>query len=69
MPWRFFRVALVKIEKSRASDRELRYAYVLTPQGLAQKAALTRRFLARKLQEYERLRDEIAAIQAGLGPE
>ncbi len=65
----FFRVALVKIEKFRASDRELRYAYVLPPQGLAQKAALTRRFLARKLQEYERLRDEIAAIQAGLGPE
>lgn len=57
----------IKIDNFRASDHKLRYAYVLTPQGLAQKAALKRGFLARKLQEYDQLQREIAEIQGELG--
>lgn len=39
------------------------YAYLLTPTGVAEKAVLTRRFLQRKMAEYEKLRGEIEALQ------
>lgn len=47
---------------SRNSDK-LSYANLLTPTGVAEKAALTRRFLQRKMAEYEKLREEIEALQ------
>jgi EPS-associated MarR family transcriptional regulator len=53
----------VKFGNFSASQDKRRYAYILTPKGVAEKAALTRRFLGRKLQEYEALRREINALQ------
>jgi|GEM_PF-714471 len=55
----------IKIRNFRASNNKLRYAYVLTPQGLAEKTALTGRFLRRKMAEYEALRAEIEAVRGG----
>ena len=54
---------LVKMENFRTSTRKLNYAYLLTPAGIAEKAALTARFLMRKQQEYELLRAEIKLLQ------
>ena len=54
---------LIKIENFRTSSNKLGYLYVLTPQGIATRAALTNRFLRRKLAEYEALRAEIEAMQ------
>lgn len=42
---------------------KLGYAYLLTPTGMAEKAALTKRFLQRKMAEYDKLRAEIEALQ------
>lgn len=56
----------VKIRNFRAANNKLRYAYVLTPGGLAEKTRLTGRFLKRKLAEYEALKAEIEAIQESL---
>lgn len=53
----------VKVKNFRASDNKLRYAYILTPRGLAEKGALTGRFLQRKLREYEALKAEIESLQ------
>lgn len=55
---------LVKLGNFAASGDKRRYAYVLTPKGLAKRAALTAGFLRRKRAEYEALRQEIAALQA-----
>ncbi|WP_425419074.1 MarR family EPS-associated transcriptional regulator [Oricola indica] len=52
----------VKVNNFRAADNKLRYAYLLTPNGIAEKAALTSRFLRRKLREYEALREEIESL-------
>jgi cell shape-determining protein MreC len=38
--------------------------YLLTPSGMTQKAAITVRFLRRKMAEYERLRQEIEQLKA-----
>ncbi|KAF1695298.1 MarR family EPS-associated transcriptional regulator [Pseudoxanthomonas koreensis] len=46
---------------------KLSYAYLLTPSGIEAKARLTRAFLARKMDEYERLRAQIEDLQADLG--
>ena len=57
---------LVKLHNFSNSQHRWRYAYVLTPTGLAEKAALTGRFLKRKIAEYEALRAEIEALKSDL---
>lgn len=57
----------VKVENFRASDSKLRYAYVLTPDGIAEKARMTGRFLQRKMREYEALKSEIDGLRNELG--
>lgn len=54
---------LVKIENFQGSNNKFGYIYVLTPQGLSERAALTKRFLARKLNEYALLQAEIEALK------
>jgi EPS-associated MarR family transcriptional regulator len=56
-------VGFVKVKNFRASDNKLRYAYILTPKGAAEKAALTGAFLQRKMLEYEALKIEVEALQ------
>ena len=55
---------LVKLGNFTAAEDKRRYAYVLTPKGISEKAAITRRFLTRKMEEYEALKVEIDALQA-----
>lgn len=56
----------VKLGRFREAPDKRRYAYVLMPDGLAAKAALTRRFLARRRAEYAALRREIEELGAEL---
>jgi EPS-associated MarR family transcriptional regulator len=53
----------LKINNFRNSDNKLSYAYLLTPRGIEEKARMTVDFLQYKVQEYERLRAEIAELQ------
>jgi len=57
---------LVKARNFAASSNKTRYAYVLTPAGIAEKSALTRSFLTRKRAEYAALQAEILALEAEL---
>ena len=56
-------VGWVKLDNFQKSDNKWGYAYLLTPMGIAEKAAITARFLARKKREYNALHDEIAQLQ------
>ena len=53
----------LKIKNFRNSDNKQAYAYLLTPQGVEQKARMTVEFLQYKMQEYERLRKEIEELK------
>ena len=53
----------VKAGHFRKSGNKVAYLYVLTPQGVAEKASLATAFLGRKLEEYEVLRREIEALK------
>ena len=55
---------LVKMQNFSQSKNKLRYAYLLTPAGVAEKSVLTSRFLKRKQEEYEALRTEIEQLKA-----
>jgi EPS-associated MarR family transcriptional regulator len=57
---------MVKAQNFSKSERKLAYAYVLTPQGLAEKTKLTARFLKRKMEEYDALKAEIDSLQHSL---
>ncbi|MEJ2002924.1 MAG: MarR family EPS-associated transcriptional regulator [Maritimibacter sp.] len=58
---------LVKLGNFTAAEDKRRYAYVLTPKGIAEKAALTSSFLKRKMDEYEALKEEIETLRRDLG--
>lgn len=58
---------LIKAKNFSKSQKKVRYLYILTPEGIENKAALTRRFLQRKIAEYEALRAEIEEIRKELG--
>jgi len=59
---------LVKMQSFTQSNNKLRYAYLLTPAGVAEKGKLTAEFLRRKVAEYEMLRAEIEALEAEMKP-
>lgn len=55
---------LVKVRNFAQSNNKLGYAYLLTPQGIAEKTQLTQGFVARKLAERAALEVEIREILA-----
>ena len=57
-------VGWVKLGNFQRSDSKWGYAYLLTPRGIMEKAAITARFLIRKQREYNDLQEEIAELQA-----
>lgn len=54
---------LVKMKSFANSKNKFLYVYVLAPNGMAEKAAITHRFLQRKMDEYEALKVEIEALK------
>lgn len=53
----------VKMENFSRNPNKLKYAYLLTPQGVRAKTRLTAHFLKRKMAEYEALKAEIDAMR------
>jgi EPS-associated MarR family transcriptional regulator len=52
----------IKIQNFKNNQNKWVYAYLLTPQGIAEKAAITGAFLKRKMLEYQQLKEEIEAL-------
>ncbi len=60
---------MVKMQNFSQSKNKLRYAYLLTPAGVAEKSKLTAEFLKRKVAEYETLQAEIQTLKAEMNSE
>lgn len=54
----------VKAGNFKNSRNKTKYFYKLTPSGLEEKARVTVRFLRRKMEEYDRLPQEIEELKA-----
>ena len=51
------KVGFVKIENFSNSDNKMGYSYILTPKGIEAKVLLTKHFLRKKMEEYERIQE------------
>ena len=60
-------MGLVKLNNFAKSNRKMGYAYILTPDGISEKAKITARFLKRKMAEYELLQQEIRLLESEVG--
>jgi EPS-associated MarR family transcriptional regulator len=54
---------LIKANNFKNNRNKKAYMYLLTPQGMTEKARATARFLERKVAEYEALQREIASLK------
>ena len=50
---------LVKMENFAHNEQKMQYRYILTPEGIAEKIQVTRAFIQRKEEEYEKILQEI----------
>jgi len=54
----------LKARNFKNSRNKMAYAYLLTPTGIEEKAAMTIDFLRRKMDEYEALKQEIEQLKS-----
>lgn len=50
---------LVKINNFKNNPNKSGYLYLLTPKGISEKTKITIKFMQRKIQEYEELKEEL----------
>ena len=48
-------IGFVKINNFNNSNNKLNYAYILTPKGIREKTVITKQFIIKKKQEYDKL--------------
>jgi len=52
-------IGFIKINNFNTSNNKLNYAYILTPKGIKEKTAITKQFIVKKKQEYDKLKSYI----------
>ena len=57
----------VKLLNFSQNKQKLRYSYLITPKGIREKSLITSKFLDRKKQEFEALREEINSLEKIVG--
>jgi len=53
----------LKLKNFKRSDNKLGYSYLLTTQGITEKTTLAQKFLKKKSDEYNRLKEEIENLR------
>lgn len=53
----------IKFQNFYNNEKKSAYIYLLTPQGIEEKAEVTYRFLQRKIKEYESIKVEIESLK------
>ena len=57
---------IIKLKSFKSSRKKAGYLYLLTPKGIKKKAEITRTFLKQKLEEYDKLQEEIKMLKMRL---
>jgi len=52
-------IGFIKIHNFNKSNNKLNYAYILTPKGIKEKTVITKQFIIKKKQEYDKLKSYI----------
>ena len=48
-------IGFIKVDNFSKSSQKINYAYILTPKGIRHKAVITKQFIIKKKQEYDKL--------------
>lgn len=48
-------IGFIKIHNFSSSTQKMNYAYILTPKGIKEKTEITKHFIVKKQQEYDKL--------------
>ena len=48
-------IGFIKVNNFSLSNKKINYAYILTPRGIQEKKAITKQFILKKKQEYDKL--------------
>ena len=48
-------IGFIKVDNFNKSTQKISYAYILTPKGMKEKVAITKQFIVKKKQEYDKL--------------
>ncbi|MDC3194273.1 MarR family EPS-associated transcriptional regulator [Amylibacter sp.] len=60
-------MGFLKLSNFKENSHRIKYSYLLTPKGIREKSLITNKFLVRKKQEYEALREEIDSLEKNIG--
>ena len=60
-------MGFVKLSNFSQNNHKLSYSYLLTPKGIREKSLITAKFLVRKREEFEALRQEINSLEKSIG--
>ena len=60
-------MGFIKFSNFKDSSQKSKYSYLLTPKGIREKSLITGKFLVRKKQEFEALREEINSLEKSIG--
>ena len=60
-------MGFVKLSNFKESSKKIKYSYLLTPKGIREKSLITSKFLERKKQEFEALKEEIDSLEKSVG--
>ena len=52
-------IGFIKIHNFNNSYQKIKYVYILTPKGIKEKTAITKKFIIKKKQEYDKLNSYI----------
>ena len=52
-------IGFIKIHNFKNSNNKLNYVYILTPKGIKEKTAITKQFIIKNRQEYDKLNSYI----------
>tara|TARA_Y200000002_G_scaffold377227_1_gene382462 strand:+ start:200 stop:508 length:309 start_codon:yes stop_codon:yes gene_type:complete len=52
-------IGYIKMDNFKNSNNKLNYAYILTPKGIKQKINITKKYIEKKIQEHDKLRNYI----------
>ena len=60
-------MGFVKLANFKDSSQKIKYSYLMTPKGIREKSLITSKFLTRKKQEFEALKEEIDTLEKTVG--
>lgn len=57
---------IIKIKKLKNHPEKIRFKYILPPEGIREKIRITKRYLKKRMEEYEEIRREIEELKREL---